>query len=233
LEWDQLVEITIAAHQHKTHGWFEVIEDPTDLFDEVIGWPHSKRSLYRLVNRLYTYHGESVGAEFDRWGDKTPMNVKHMESILWAFPDAKFISMVRDGVDVVHSWLKRPDYEDLAGPARRWRRAVSTARKFSERHGDRIVEVRYEKLCQDPEEVVRDIYQFLDLSWREDLLTRSDHYGEMPKDQSVEHFENAFRPISTENIGKGRRNLTKKQKQMLAPLIDDLLVQIGYDPIQE
>jgi hypothetical protein len=55
----------------------------------------------------------------------------------------------------------------------------------------------------------------------------------MPKDQSVEHFENAFRPISTENIGKGRRNLTKKQKQMLAPLIDDLLVQIGYDPIQE
>jgi glutamine synthetase adenylyltransferase len=156
-----------------------------------------------------------------------------MESILWAFPDAKFISIVRDGVDVVHSWLKRPDYEGLAGPARRWRRAVSTARKFSERHGDRIVEVRYEKLCQDPEEVVRDIYQFLDLSWREDLLTRSDHYGEMPKDQSVEHFENAFGPISTENIGKGRRNLTKKQKQMLAPLIDDLLVEIGYDPIQE
>lgn len=234
LDWDQLVEIVVASHQHKTHGWFEVIDDPIELFDELLDWPQSERSLYRLVDRLYRYHGEKVGAEFSRWGDKTPLNVNHMDAILKAFPDAKFVNLVRDGVDVIHSWLKRPDYfGDMIRPARRWQGAVRAAREFSRRHQDRVIEVRYEELCRDPETITRKVCRFLDLSWEADLLSRSDHYDEMPKDQSVEHFENAFRPISTENIGKGRRNLPADQKETLAPLIDDLLVESGYNAVHE
>jgi len=232
LDWNQLVEITVAALQYRTHDWFEDIDHPEKLLKELKGWSESEKSLYHLVDRLYRYHGESVEAEFHRWGDKTPWNINQMGTILDAFPDVRFINLVRDGVDVVHSWSRHEQYDgDVVEPARRWKDAVIRGRAFARWHPDHILEVRYERLVRKPEEAVRDVCRFLDLSYDHELLERTDHYEEIEKAQSVVYFENAFESITDKNIGKGRRNLTVSQKEEIAPIINDTLARFEYQSV--
>lgn len=232
LRWDQLVEIVIAAHQHRTAGWFETVNDPEDLFENVLSLSKSERSLYRLIDHLYRYHGSSVGAEFRRWGDKTPVNVNHMEAILKSFPDARFINLVRDGVDVVHSWSQHEKYNgNVVRPAIRWKEAVVEAHAFAEQYPEKSLEVRYERLVQEPEKTVARICQFVDLAYESEMLSRTDHYEEMGRAQEVSYFQNVFGSITSENIGKGRRSLGTGQKEKISPLIDDVLSRFGYEPI--
>jgi hypothetical protein len=232
LDWKQMVELTLAAHEHRTHDWFADIGSPGDLFDELENWPESQKSLYRLVDRLYRYHGESVGAQFARWGDKTPWNVNQMGNIINVFPDARFVNLIRDGVDVVHSWSRHKQYNgDVVEPAYRWKKSVKKARDFALDHPESIIEVRYEKLVRNPEKCVRNICKFLELYYDNNMLHRTDHYEEMKKAQSVVYFENVFRSITDENIGKGRRRLTKYQKKEIAPIVDETLSRFGYQVV--
>lgn len=229
LYWEQLVDIVASAHEHRTHQWFDT--PPTEFIKSAGEWPDEERSLYRLIDGLYRYHGETVGATFERWGDKTPMNVKLMEVILRVFPDASFVHLLRDGVDVAYSWSRRPDYDDVIQPSQRWKQSVAAARSFAERHPDRFLEIRYEDLCHHPEETVRQVCRFIDLSYEANLVYASDHYDELGKAQTISHFQNAFESISTDSIGKGRRRLTKEKKQAISGLIGDDLTRFGYDRI--
>lgn len=177
LEWKQIAESVVAAHEYRT-WWFD--EAPTEVFQEAGDWERGERSLQRLIDSLYSYHGETAGADFYRWGDKTPMNINHMESILEVFPKAQFVHLFRDGVDVIHSWKNREIYRNnVTKPAHRWKSAVQKAHSFTRCHPHRITEVRYERLCENPESVIQQLCDFLDIPYGKELLSRSDHYGEM------------------------------------------------------
>lgn len=54
----------------------------------------------------------------------------------------------------------------------------------------------------------------------------------MPEVASLAYYGNVFEPVTTDNIGKGRRNLTQSQKQKIAPVIGDELIRQGYEPIR-
>ncbi len=56
-----------------------------------------------------------------------------------------------------------------------------------------------------------------------------EHTGEMQQAKDIEHYQNVFGPITTENIGKGRRNLRGWDKEKIDPIIGDLLVSKGYE----
>ncbi|MCS4149345.1 hypothetical protein GGP52_003057 [Salinibacter ruber] len=103
------------------------------------------------------------------------------------------------------------------------------ARKFAEQYPDKILNVRYEHLVREPEEAVLEICQFIDLAYSERLLSRTDHYQEIEKAQSVVYFENAFRTITDENIGKGRRQMGKSKKKDIMPILNDTLSRHGYE----
>jgi hypothetical protein len=230
LDWKQIVDLVIASHEHRTQGWFDA--PPTEFVEEAIEWPAEKQTLHHLIDALYRYHGRTVEATFTRWGDKTPLNVNVMDGIRGVFPNACFIHMLRDGVDVVHSWLKHGYYgQDLIAPSERWQKSVAAARAFSCQYPDQVIEVRYEDLCRQPEDTVQRICEFLDLSYRPQLLHRTSHYDEMEKARSVSHFQKAFESISTDSIGKGRESLTDEQKRTVSHIIGENLVRLGYNPV--
>ena len=142
------------------------------------------------------------------------MNVGSMERILSVFPKARFIHLLRDGVDVVYSWSRLEKYAGkVAAPARRWKSAVTSARDFREQYPDCLLEIRYENLCRDAESTLRRVCSFIKLSYKRHMLTRSDHYSEMKTAQSLSHYENVFESITTDSIGKGRKNLNSEQKE--------------------
>jgi hypothetical protein len=230
LSWKPVVDLFLGRHAMENHRWFD--EPPSELRGRLLKLPEDQRSFARLLDEIYRYHGECRGAAFERWGDKTPLNVGCMDDIVDVFPRARFIHLLRDGVDVVHSLSGMEQYAgEMVAPAHRWKRAATAARQFSVHRPSRLLEVRYERLCREPEEVLRRVCQFVDLSYEADMLSRTSHYDEMEEAQSVSHYEKAFEAISTDSIGKGRRNLNAAQKKEVAPLLNDTLIRKGYEPV--
>ena len=231
LSWTALVDLHLGRHVMESHRWFD--EPPTELRDRLVHLPEKERSLARLLDEVYRYHGQCQDASFKRWGDKTPMNVGCMNEIADVFPKARFVHLLRDGMDVVHSYCNMEKHTDeVLAPARRWQRTVTTARWFGEKYPEQFLEIRYEDLCRESEETLRRVCSFLGLSFEDALLSRSDHYDEMETAQSVGHYENVFGAITTDSIGKGRENLNAVQKDQIRPILNGDLVRFGYASIE-
>lgn len=232
MPWKAIVNLYLGRHIGANHRWFA--NPPSNLQRRLLSIAEPKRSLARLIAECYIYHGESQEAQFTRWADKTPLNINHMDAILEVFPDARFIHMIRDGIDVVHSWSKLGKYKgDVTGPAKRWKDAIAKGEAFSHSNPESILEVRYERFVRNPADVAKKIFRFIDLEYDEDMLTREDHFCKMGQARKIEHYQKAFQDISPRNIGKGREALTSQQAEKLKPMMNDVLTDLGYDPIQQ
>src|SRR5262249_5430083 len=59
-----------------------------------------------------------------RWGDKTPMYMRHLPLLERLFPDAQYVHLIRDGRDAALSFLEMPE----GTYARTWARPDTAAR---------------------------------------------------------------------------------------------------------
>jgi Sulfotransferase family len=119
------------------------------------------RSFAALVQDLYESWARREGKP--RWGDKTPLYVLELDTLLALFPHAQVINIVRDGRDVALSMMRQP-----WGPtnpytaAIMWRRSVDAGLRAAARlPPSTLLQVRYEDLLIDPERELRRICSFL------------------------------------------------------------------------
>lgn len=122
--------------------------------------PHETRALADTPLRLEELPHQG------RWVEKTPINVLNLPRILRALPDAKVIHLVRDGRDVITS--HHPKVEGQYVTTARWVRDVSAGAR-SEDH-PRVTVVRYRDLVQDYEPTLRNLCDFLDITWTERFI---------------------------------------------------------------
>jgi len=227
--WGWLVRLVLAAFDYDPFFWHFRIESLRPLVDKLTGLPEDRRSLAIIIDQVVRYHGEQTGQTFERWGDKTPGHFYRMRELLAIFPDARFIHMVRDGVDVAASYARSSLPHDLDSAAKRWVASLRAVRHFAKRHASQCLEVRYENLVADPEGAVADVCRFLNVGFDATMIERLDHIGEMGE-LAEKHLENVRRPISVASIGRGRRELTQEQKEHLQRLIGKELAMAGYEP---
>jgi Sulfotransferase family len=120
----------------------------------------------RLLHREMVRHGKQ------RVVNKTPGDAFIWRRILRAWPDAKFIFLLRHPAAVVDSWQKaRPDWtrDRVAEDVLRFMVAVESVRQ---QHDG--LTVRYEDLTRQPELETRRICEFIGVDWEEQML----NYGE-------------------------------------------------------
>jgi hypothetical protein len=120
----------------------------------------------RLLHREMVRHGKQ------RVVNKTPGDAFIWRRILRAWPDAKFIFLLRHPAAVVDSWQKaRPDWtrDRVAEDVLRFMVAVENVRQQHEG-----LTVRYEDLTIAPERETRRICEFIGVGWEEQML----RYGE-------------------------------------------------------
>lgn len=230
MDWKDMVDLQVGRLSHRSHHWFD--EPPRKLVRKLREYPHDKRSLAALISEEYHYHAELKEKDLNRWGDNSPGNVFSAEPISEVFPEAKFVHLLRDGVDVVASWIKYPPYtDDLEGAADKWRWSVWQAREFMSEYPDKVIEVSYETLVRKPEATMRRICNFLDHPFSPEALEEREPLSTMDDVVERQQHVNVRETISTENIGKGRRQLDEEQKRVIAPLIQETLDATGYDPV--
>src|SRR5437773_2288752 len=136
----------------------------------------------RAIAAVYEVYAEGHGKS--RWGDKTPMYMRHLRLLRRLFPEAQYVHLIRDGRDAAVSFLSLPAgiaFETWVHPrsaaqfACQWRRDVTAARRLGRGLGtERYLEVRYEDLIADAEPVLRQICAFAGLSYEAGM---TDHGG--------------------------------------------------------
>jgi hypothetical protein len=189
-----------------------------------------RRSLAILIDGFYRLHGQSVGSTAARWGDKTPLNVYSLERILSVFPDAAFVHMVRDGVDVAASYLRTGLIGGLDDAGLRWRTSVEAVEQFAERHPGRCLEVRYERLVIDPSTETRRVTDFAGLSFAPTMVDTLSHVDQLGDVMAQSHHSEVRRPVHSNAVGAGRRNLSETERQHLQRLIGPTLTRWSYPP---
>ncbi|MGP4110411.1 sulfotransferase family protein [Streptomyces sp. 4N509B] len=108
--------------------------------------------------------------------EKTPSNVFVAERLALAWPDARFVFLLRHPAAIARSWHE-------ADPARRpMNRAVPHTLRYVRaleraRRALPGLTVRYEDLTADPEATVRRVCDFLDVPWEPGMISygRHDH----------------------------------------------------------
>ena len=132
------------------------------------------RNLPQIIAAVYKHLADKQGKR--RWGDKSPINTQYIEVLAKAFPDARFVHIIRDGRDAAQSFHRRWGYHPIHTIVR-WKHLIREGREQGRRLGsERYCEVRYEDLTVKPEEYMRHICEFLHLSFTSDVLRSSMHY---------------------------------------------------------
>ncbi|MEA5466590.1 sulfotransferase family protein [Leptothoe sp. PORK10 BA2] len=208
--------------------------------------------LCRLVNAirfevLETNHGlnqaeELIAAMFDRFFErhgqpgqtmleKTPMHIRYGEQILWRFPEARIIEMVRDGRDVCVSYNALAQQESwarlgTAGAIRQWQQYVEWGEAIRARPSfqSRIHTVRYEALKADPERSLQQIFAFANLDWNaeqvEAIVAAAD-INRVAKKEKGQY-------VRSGSVGDWQDQLSGAELDLCDEIAGEQLVRLGY-----
>ena len=187
--------------------------------------------------------GEAISAVFSayaaqqgkpRWGDKTPMYMRHLALIDRLFPDAQYVHLIRDGRDAALAFLDMPagvvtktwaHPRSAAGFACEWRTEVRRARALGSRVGAaRYLEVRYEDLVADTVGVVRFICAFATLPFEPAML---EYAGEVDVSEKP-HHQRLLQP-PTRGVRNWGTQMSARDAAAFERIAGDLLLELGYE----
>ncbi|MEE8428819.1 MAG: sulfotransferase [Gammaproteobacteria bacterium] len=146
---------------------------------------------------------EHAGAA-DRITDKQPLNFLHLGLIALLFPAARIIHCTRDPLDTCLScyfleFLENHYYAyDLANLGQFYVQYHRLMKHWQQVLPLPILEIRYEELVNNPEQVSRTMIEFLDLQWEEQCL-RFHESGRLVRTAS---YDGVRKPIYTKSIGR-------------------------------
>jgi hypothetical protein len=181
----------------------------------------------RAIAAIYEVYADERGKS--RWGDKTPMYMRHLFLLRRLFPDAQYVHLIRDGRDAALSFLSMPEgvaFETWGHPrsvaefASVWRTEVAAARRL---RGERYLEVRYEDLVADAERVLKRICAFAGLPY-ESAMTEYAGSGSEQKP----HQQSLKRPL-TPTLRDWRTEMRPQDVAAFEGVAGDLLEELGYE----
>jgi hypothetical protein len=149
-----------------------------------------------------------------------------------AFPEGRFIHLVRDGRDVALAFM---DADFGPGSAARlalhWRLRVERGRKAGTQLGpERYLEVRYEDLVAHPEPSLREICAFIELDYDDAMLGYQQRVEKIVQfDPEPWNHGNLAKP-PTIGLRDWRTQMSKRDLARFEILAGPALKQFGYEP---
>ncbi len=164
-----------------------------------------------VLREFYGYINEQNGTS--RWGDETPAYLKRMRRIQRALSESRFIHVIRDGRDTAAAKPGELDPGKALTIGQRWEKKVTSARQ-QEHLITHYLEVRYEELVSNPEIVLREVCEFLELEFDEAMVN--------PPERAA--IEAELGPV-----GGWRQTLGSEDAEAFGEVAGKLLGELGYD----
>jgi hypothetical protein len=128
---------------------------------------HYSLAMQPTRHGLMSWYGNTYllkrGNAGGRWFEKTPQHVYNLLLLAEAYPDSKFVHLVRNPLNAVVSIMKgdvMPPLE-LRGAINYWLEAAMILSQYRKLAPDRLLEIRYEDLVRDPDPQVSTILNFV------------------------------------------------------------------------
>ena len=242
---DETFFIPQLAHRHSSPVDPEEFLDDVRRLPRLAAWGVSAEELEARLRSGMSV-GEALSAVFSaysakhgkpRWGDKTPLYMRHLGLLERLFPDAQYVHLIRDGRDAALAFLDMPEGvvtrtwahpRSPAGFACEWRTEVLRARALGLRLGRaRYLEVRYEELVADTAGVVRSVCDFAGLPFEPAMLEYADAVDVSQKP----HHQRLLQP-PTRGVRDWRSQMSREDALAFEAVAGDLLDELGYALIE-
>ena len=174
------------------------------------------------------------------WCEKTTENLQYLQFLRDVFPDAKYICLYRNCMDVVHSSIecgrlgflpelvpyvqKRPD-NLVAAMVESWVEKTTKLLEFELAHPQSF-RIKYETLVVEPLQTLPAMFAALGLDWDEKLL---DTVFSTEHDQGSGDTKIRFtRKVNTDSIGRGSTISRSNIPDDLLDKMNQLLARLEY-----
>jgi hypothetical protein len=179
------------------------------------------------------------------WCDKTPQNLAHLTVLVETFPDARYLCLYRDGLDVAHSclavsrdgfmaelteYVRRSPHDLVGAMLDSWCDKTELLLKMQQRHPEICHRVRYEDLVAQPDEVLPPLLAFLGVAWDPAMVERA--FTMRHDDGGGDQLVKGTRRIERDRVGRGRELDTARLTESQRVRANSLLRKLGYDEMQ-
>ena len=194
-----------------------------------------------MLRAIYWEYARRHGAK--RVGDKTPLNGTRMIDIMEFLSEARFVHIIRDGRDVALSlrdlWFGPGRDPEIAALFWLWHiREMRQQAQFLPYY----MEVRFEDLVTDPQRVLRQISEFIDLPFHPDQLRAHERASArltelkdvqwpnrlITREQRLEIFSLTASPPDASRIGVWRNEMSEKDQAAFNKVAGAVLIDLGY-----
>ena len=198
-----------------------------------LGWTHKEfraleREFYDTVFRRYAERHGKV-----RWGEKTPLHTWHIDRMAKLFPDSVFVGVVRHPGGSVASNMTRWRH-GLRKASWHYQRYTTELTRQAARRKRRFRVIRYEDLVLRPEQVLRELLDWLGEEWSDAVLEHHSIQGARGGKLSVEGKVRVDDAIDTSRVTKWTDAIDSSGRAVLARRVGRLGEFWGYsmdDPL--
>lgn len=164
-------------------------------------------------------------------GDKNPQYSLYIPQLLRAFPLAKFIFITRDPRDQVMSMMKvNFERKMVASLAYRWKHFNKEIDAHRKKHPQQFCFVKYEDLVQYPDQQLKNICSFLNITFSEEMLdsrSRAEFYVNS-RSLVKEHHQSLLKPIDAGMVYQWKQRMSEADVMMVDAVAGKLAEQLGY-----
>jgi protein-tyrosine sulfotransferase len=193
------------------------------------------RGMAAFASRFFEGYASASGKR--RWADKTPNYVDRLPELWELFgPEARFVIIVRNGLDVVFSLVdagrhypaidahvERAGGDRRIGAAEFWRDQNQRIDAFRLEHPDASHALRYEELTTDTEGVLRSMFDFLAEPWDPRVLD----YQRLPHHVGFEDPDVRARQRIEPNSGRFLA-WPPEERRRVSEACEPMLSRLGY-----
>lgn len=198
-------------------GWYRRLGLTDDEMDERL------RGFY---DGLFMHYAHAQGKQ--RWGEKTPNHIWHMDRLANLFPDAVFVGLVRHPGAVVASLKSRFGFS-FRRAAAYWGHMNAELLAQGEQLDGRFALCRFEDLVLRPEPTMRELLDWLNEPWSPQVLEHHVVHQQRGTAGRIEGRTRVNDAIDPERASKWRNSLTAKERTRLAQSEAVFAGFFGYD----
>ena len=226
LNWRDLSKVIVGELEASTgsHTWdYKMRELYPAIFNS------NDQSLQRMIDFVYRSYGSQTKTSFKRWVETSPPNIHYVKEIFRTFPEATYYFMIRDGRDVVNSYMAGGDesFGNFSKPeeaAKLWKQSIDAYHWLNHKTGVKLV--RYEKLVTNTEKELRDLCNWAQIPYEKSMLDF--HQKPLAPGHHDQYFHNITKPVFKSSIGKWKEEMNKETLDKIMPVIDKQLKQFDY-----
>ncbi|MCK4761717.1 MAG: sulfotransferase [Candidatus Aminicenantes bacterium] len=189
-----------------------------------------KRSAKNKIIKVFFSHARHC-RRVERIVEKTPHHYRHVHQILWTFPHARIVWMMRHPVDIITSSIKRAkidknykNYWDLPGFIMEFKNSFRLFDYYTKRFENKILLVKYEDFVGNPAGEMGRICDFLGETYSEDALVVEEH--EKFNWKPDPHLS---ADIVKQTEKKWPEHLSLEDAEKIEAALQDLMKKYGFD----